>query len=154
MEGHGTALVEGLDADRLDRIREYVHDQVSGDAANAPFMQVLVSRNAKVVASFSAGPISLDDATPVGPDTIVRVASMTKPIVSVAAMTLVERAKIMLDHPIERYLPCFQDMQVYVAEGVTRPAATKMTVQHLLTHSSGLTCEPAPSSPQPREQPN
>ena len=66
------------------------------------------------VASFSAGPMSQDDPTPVGPDTIVRVASMTKQIVSVAAMALVERAKIMLDHPVERYLPCFQDMQVRV----------------------------------------
>ena len=164
-------LIEGLDPDRLDRIRAYIDAQVEGPAATAPFMQVLVARNGRVAWQHSAGPRFREEKPapqPVSGDTIIRIYSMTKPIVSAAAMILVERAQLHLDHPVERYLPCFKDMMVYVGNnGLTaeaieeklreethraasgggagrqrsllRPAKTKMTVQHLLTHTAGIT---------------
>ena len=140
----------GLDEARLERVRAYVDDQVH-NLNRAPFMQVRILRtggirgtgkeeaSTAVAFTHSAGHIAPAPAPLADPDTLIRIYSMTKPIVSVAAMILVERALLHLDHPVERYLPCFQDMEVFISPGVTRPATTKMTVQHLLTHSSGLT---------------
>lgn len=79
----------------------------------------------------------------VEPDTIWRIASMTKPIVSVAAMTLWEDGVFELTDPISRWLPSFEQPRVYV-EGagpalVTAPATEPIRVWHLLSHTSGLT---------------
>ena len=77
-------------------------------------------------------------------DAIFRIASMTKPVTSLAVMMLVEEGKIGLDDPIERHLAEYANPQVidvfYPIERVysTRPAARSISVRHLLTHSSGL----------------
>jgi CubicO group peptidase (beta-lactamase class C family) len=136
----GAVLPRGLGRDRLERVRAYVDDQVHR-LKRAPFMQVRILRSGEGGAfTHTAGRPAPPPAPAVAdPDTLLRIYSMTKPIVSAAAMILVERAVLHLDHPVERYLPCFADMRVHVSAGVTRPAATKMTVQQLLTHSAGLT---------------
>jgi methyl acetate hydrolase len=77
-------------------------------------------------------------------DTIFRIASMTKPVTSLAVMLLVEEGKVALDDPVERYLPDYANPRVvesfFPLERVytTRPAARSITVRHLLSHSSGL----------------
>jgi CubicO group peptidase (beta-lactamase class C family) len=79
-------------------------------------------------------------------DSIFRIYSMTKPLVSVAAMMLVEDGVIQLTDPVSKFLPAFKDMQVSVAstdaDGKTTysnvPAAKPITVQDLLRHSAGL----------------
>ena len=82
-----------------------------------------------------------------GTDAIFRLASMTKPIVSVAAMTLVERGKLFLGDPVSEYLPQFADMKVAVetrdsrtgaAMLVLQPASTPVTVQDVLRHTAGM----------------
>jgi len=82
-----------------------------------------------------------------GTDAIFRLASMTKPIVSVAAMTLVERGKLFLGDPVSEYLPQFADMKVAVetrdsrtgaATLVLEPASTPVTVQDVLRHTAGM----------------
>jgi len=79
---------------------------------------------------------------PMAPDSIFRIASMTKPVTSVAVMMLVEEGRVALDDPIARHLPELADRRVFVrftADGYeSRPARTAMTVRHLLTHTSGL----------------
>ena len=77
-------------------------------------------------------------------DTLFRIASMTKPITSVAVMTLVEEGRVLLNDPVARYLPQFSDSKVLERvgdDGAFRLVEPKrpMTVRHLLTHSSGLT---------------
>jgi methyl acetate hydrolase len=78
------------------------------------------------------------------PDAIFRMASMTKPVTSVAVMMLVEAGKLALDDPVSRHLPEFEARQVIstfdAADGryQTRPAGRPMTVRHLLAHTSGL----------------
>src|SRR5450756_1934103 len=76
------------------------------------------------------------------PDTIFRIASMTKPITSVAALMLIEAGKLRLDDPITKWMPEFRDMRVLKnAEGPvedTYPAARDITVEDLMTHRSGL----------------
>ena len=81
---------------------------------------------------------------PMATDTIFRIASMTKPVTSVAVMMLVQEGDLGLDDPVSRYLPAFDDKPVIETFNAadktytTRPATTPMTVRHLLTHTSGL----------------
>jgi CubicO group peptidase (beta-lactamase class C family) len=81
---------------------------------------------------------------PMAVDSIFRIASMTKPVTSVAVMMLVEKGDVALDDPIAKYLPAFADEQVFVTfdekdkSFTKRPAKTAITVRHLLTHTSGL----------------
>lgn len=75
-------------------------------------------------------------------DTIFIIASMTKPVTAVAVMMLYEEGKFLLDEPVSHYLPAFAEMRVLTNEGgeqnETVPAATAITIRHLLTHTSGL----------------
>lgn len=81
---------------------------------------------------------------PMRADTIFRVASMTKPVTSLAVMLLFEEQKLGLDDPIEKHLPEFASPRVIEAfypldrSYATRPAVRPITVRHLLTHTSGL----------------
>jgi methyl acetate hydrolase len=81
---------------------------------------------------------------PLKPDALFRIASMTKPITSLAVMMLVEQGKVGLDDPIEKYLPLYANPRVietfYPLDGsyTTRAATGSITVKHLLTHTSGL----------------
>jgi CubicO group peptidase (beta-lactamase class C family) len=78
------------------------------------------------------------------PDAIFRIASMTKPVTSVAAMQLIERGQIGLDDPASKYLPEFDRVSIFTsfnaADGsyTVRPAARAVTIRHLLTHTAGL----------------
>jgi CubicO group peptidase (beta-lactamase class C family) len=74
-------------------------------------------------------------------DTIFRVYSMTKPLVSVGVMMLLEEGRLLLGEPIGKYLPELAEMQVVAAGGGTVPAAAAITIQDLLRHTSGLTYE-------------
>ncbi len=91
---------------------------------------------------FGAGMQSNDSSTPVGPDTLWRLYSMTKPITGMAAMLLIEDGKMKLDQPIADFLPAFAKMQVQdTPDGsitAVHPAKTAITVRHLLTHTAGL----------------
>ena len=91
----------------------------------------------------SVGTQTQDSPTPVTTDTIFRIYSMTKPIISVAAMSLIESGKLGLDDPVSDYLPSFLDLQVIdSATGDIRPANNTMTIRHLLTHQSGIVQQP------------
>ncbi len=82
------------------------------------------------------------DADAMEPDTLFRVYSMTKPVTGMAAMILVDEAKIGLDQPIADFLPKFTRMQVQATPDGSltdlKPAKTPITVRHLITHTSGL----------------
>ena len=80
---------------------------------------------------------------PMAADTIHRIYSMSKPITSVALLTLYEQGKFQLDDPIEKYLPEFAEMRVLTggsaAQPVTRHATASITPRHIMTHTAGLT---------------
>ena len=107
-------------------------------AGKIPGGLFLVARGGQVVNITAAGTEGPGDADPVTPEKIFRVYSMTKPIVSVATMQLVEDGKIGLDDPISKYIPEFANPKVLVGKGETRPAAREITVRDLLSHKSGL----------------
>jgi CubicO group peptidase (beta-lactamase class C family) len=136
----------GLSEERLDRIRSVLHDHVEeGRIAGAV---ALIARHGKVAFLESFGQRDRESDTPMTEDTIFRIASMSKPITSVAVMMLFEEGHFLLNDPVARYLPELGGLEVAVDKGtspgpaanVATIAATRdMTIQDLLRHTSGLT---------------
>lgn len=110
-------------------------DVAAGKIAGAYLM---VGRHGKVVYQTSAGTQGPGQTRAPDAETIFRVFSMTKPIVSVTAMTLVEEGKLDLDAPVSKYLPEYADLVVWQADGATKPATRPMLVRNLMSHTSGL----------------
>jgi len=83
------------------------------------------------------GPRMQGQPEPIGPDSLFRLASMTKPFTSVAVMTLVEDGRIHLDDPLSKYLPEFRNLKARAADGTLR-AARQPTIRDLLRHMGGF----------------
>ncbi|WP_420391747.1 serine hydrolase domain-containing protein [Acuticoccus sp.] len=134
----------GLDAQALEGVRSALEADV--EEGRVPGALLLISRNGKVGFFAALGQQGPDDPTPMASDTIFRIYSMTKPIVSVAAMMLVEQGRLALDEPVATYIPPFAAMEVLQPAGATyvitedkrRTAQTTMTVRDLLRHTSGM----------------
>jgi CubicO group peptidase (beta-lactamase class C family) len=135
----------GFVATRLKRLSDRIEEGVKNN--ELPGAVVLIARNGKLVMFDSFGFRDKDAKVPMTNDTIFRIASMTKPIVSVAAIMLMEEGKLTLADPVSRYIPAFADTKVAVekknddgtVEYVQEPQTRPMTVQDLLRHTSGLT---------------
>lgn len=101
-----------------------------------------IGKGQEAPVSFGAGAQAMDSAKPVGPDTLWRLYSMTKPVTAMAAMLLVEEGRMGLDQPIADFLPAFARMTVQdTPDGsitAVHPAKTPITVRQLLTHTAGL----------------
>jgi len=102
----------------------------------------LVWRRGEVVQVDTVGQRDIAGGAPMQRDTLFRIASMTKPVTSLAALMLIEEGKLKLDDPVTRWLPEFKAMQVLAAaEGpldATAPAGREITVEDLFTHRAGL----------------
>ena len=100
----------------------------------------LVVQDAKQVHFHMAGVTDIEDQTPYQRDTIVRMYSMSKPITSVAAMTLWEQGKFKLDDPVSKYIPAFKTTQVQIKDGdklaLVKPNR-EITVRDVFRHSTG-----------------
>jgi len=103
----------------------------------------MVSRKGKICHFEACGSCDLETGKPMQRDTIVRIYSMSKPITSVAVMMLYEQGDVLLDEPVETYLPELHGLKVYgenaQGEPVYAKANRKVTVRDLLRHTSGLT---------------
>ena len=139
----------GFSADRLQRVTRAFQGYV--DSGQLPGAVVLIARNDEVAYFRAFGWRDREKKLPMTTDAIFRIASMTKPLVSVAAMMLAEEAKLDLAAPVSQYLPEFKDVKVAVettdpATGKTevtlRPPARPMVVQDLLRHTAGLVYAP------------
>ncbi|MCW5619727.1 MAG: beta-lactamase family protein [Burkholderiales bacterium] len=136
----------GLSSERLERLSAMIEQAV--DSGEIPGAVVMIARKGKLVYQRAFGVQDAAKGVPMTQDSIFRIFSMTKPIVSVSAMILVEEGKLGLHEPISRHLPEFKDMQIAV-EGfdpvtgaqtfTTIPAKRSITVQDLLRHTAGLT---------------
>ena len=98
-----------------------------------------VSRRGQVVHEHHCGLRNIEAGLPQDADTIHRIYSMTKPVVSTALMMLHERAAFQLDEPVAKYLPAFASTPVMAADGSLETALRPMQIRDLLTHTSGLT---------------
>jgi CubicO group peptidase (beta-lactamase class C family) len=131
----------GFDAARLERIERHFDRYV--DDGRLPGWYAVVARGGRVVYAHESGRRDVEAGLPVEPDTLWRIYSMTKPVTSVAAMTLWEEGAFELKDPVVRFLPEFADMRVFkegsLMKQVTVPAAEPIRMWHLLTHTAGLT---------------
>ncbi len=127
----------GFSAEKLDEIAPTLQGYV--DKGQTPGFLTAVARKGKIVHFETVGMRDVENEKPVEADTIFRIYSMSKPITSVAVMILYQDGHFQLDDPVEKYIPEFKDMKVFNEEQTeTHDAKTKMTIKHLLTHTSGL----------------
>lgn len=131
----------GFDRQRLARIAAWMQRYV--DAGRFPGSAVLVARRGEIAYLHTAGFRDVDARTPWSLDTLVRIYSMTKPVTAIGLMLLYEEGLVHLDDPVDAFLPEFADLRV-LAPGAkslddTVPAEVRVTLRHLLTHTSGLT---------------
>ncbi len=130
----------GLSSKRLDRITPYMQDLVRDN--RLPGVLTLVQRHGKVVHFGKFGLMDIEANKPMREDTLFRIYSMTKAITSVAIMILLEEGRFNLYDPVSKFIPAFAKTKVCVGSGVTGMQLVDqqplMNLQHLLTHTSGL----------------
>jgi CubicO group peptidase (beta-lactamase class C family) len=135
----------GLSSNRLKEISAAF--QAGVEKKEIPGAVVLIARQGKIAYFEPFGYRDREAGAPMTRDAIFRIASMTKPVTSVAAMMLVEEGKLSLSDPVSKYLPEFKDVKVGVekkgAAGKVdlafEPPQREMTVHDLMRHTSGLT---------------
>jgi CubicO group peptidase (beta-lactamase class C family) len=136
----------GLSSQRLDLIDTVLKADIEN--GKIPGAVLLVARKGKIAYFKSFGTRDEKKSLPMEKDSIFRVYSMTKPVIGVAAMILLEEGKITLADPVAKYIPSFKDIQVVgeikkdesgneVVASTSKPKNV-MTVQDLLIHTSGL----------------
>jgi len=134
----------GLSSPRLQRIRDTLQADV--DKGAVPGAVMLIARRVQIASLEALGYRDREDGAVMRPDTIFRIASMTKPVTSVAAMMLAEEGKLLIADPVSRYIPAFANLKVATNSDdataktlAVEPPQREMTVQDLLRHTSGLT---------------
>lgn len=136
---HQTAAFDadriGMSSERLSRIGPVMTQQV--DAGIFPGAVTLVARDGRIVHYQAHGYQDAAKTKPMRTDTIFRLASMTKPVVTVAAMMLVEQGAMQLQDPVARWLPELKDLKVETPSGDVAPTRA-VTVQDLMRHTAGL----------------
>ncbi len=105
------------------------------DSGQLAGISALISNNNEVLFSENFGFQNIENQDPVTENTIFRLASLTKPVVSVAVLQLIEEGKLNLDDSVEKYLPFFRNVKVFSTQQTPK---NSMTIRHLLTHTSGI----------------
>ncbi|NCU10612.1 MAG: beta-lactamase family protein [Sphingomonadaceae bacterium] len=131
-----------FDPVRLARLDAFVKERYL-DTGLLPHAQVLIARDGEI-AHFSSQGLAREGGKAIDEGSLFRIASMTKPITSVAFMMLVEEGKVALDTPVHHVLPEFKNLGVYNGGGagvpfLTKPCERPMQMVDLLRHTSGLT---------------
>ena len=136
------AKAAGFEEAKLARIGEHLRQSYI-EPEKIPGCQVLVSRHGIPAYFESIGLMDRERSKPMRDDTIFRIYSMSKPITSVALMMLWEEGRFQLTDPIHRFIPSWRGQEVWErGEGdkmVTRRPANPATMQHILSHTAGLT---------------
>jgi CubicO group peptidase (beta-lactamase class C family) len=130
----------GMSSQRLQRIGPMMDEFVKDN--RLPGIMTLVQRRGKIVHFGTSGLVNIETQAPIKEDNIFRIYSMTKPIVSVAAMMLLEEGRFRLNDSVSRFIPAFGKTKVYAGSGALGPQLVEqqpvMTVHHLMTQTAGL----------------
>jgi CubicO group peptidase (beta-lactamase class C family) len=147
----------GLSSDRLERVAALVQRHI--DAGSFTGAVTLIARDGQIVYHEAQGLMDLEEERRMSPNGIFRIMSMTKPVVGVATLMMMEEGKVRLQDPVSKFIPEWQDMVVAVPdddaaafpvggagpggggaapEYSTVPAEREVTVRDLLTHTSGV----------------
>lgn len=134
----------GMSSGRLQRINTFVQNYIDADQIAGAV--TLVARKGKVVHYEAQGWRDKGHGVAMTHDTIFEMMSMTKPIVSTALMMLFEEGRFLLDDPIAKWIPEYENHMVRINADGVRPIVVlelrPVTVRHVLTHTSGLTLNP------------
>lgn len=131
----------GFSKARLERIDRFLQDRYVGPG-RMPHAQFLLARGGEIVHQSVLGMQDPERGVKLAEDSVYRIYSMTKPVTSVALMSLVEEGLIALDDPVSRHIPEWKDLAVFSAGTgpyLTTPPVRPMQVVDLLRHTSGLT---------------
>jgi len=151
----------GISAQRLQRIHELMQRHI--EAGNIAGSVTLVARNGRIAHLEAQGLMDIETRKPMTTDAMFRIMSMTKPVVGVAVLMLMEEGKVRLNDPVSKFIPQFKDLKVGVLQGTqpppapagqrgapprfyTVPADREITIKDLLTHTSGLVSGPISNS--------
>ena len=136
-----TAQSQGVSADGIKRIDTFFADEIANN--RMPGAVLAVAKNGKLVIYKSYGYLNKATNTPMPLDAIFNLASMTKVMAAVGALTFYEEGKMPLNAPISNWYPQFKDSKVgkVAADGsvTTVPAKNPITIQDLMRHTNGLT---------------
>jgi methyl acetate hydrolase len=114
------------------------------EKGDVPGLVAAVTNGDRILYLEAFGKRDVAKGAPMSRDTVFRIASMTKPVTSLAIMMLYEQGKLRLDDPASQYLPAYRGRDVLAsfnekdATYTTRPARGEITIRHLLTHTAGL----------------
>ena len=151
----------GISSQRLQRIHDLMQRHI--DAGDFSGAVTLVARNGRIAHLEAQGFMDLETKKAMASDAMFRIMSMTKPVVGVAVLMLVEDGKVKLNDPVSKFIPEFKDLKVGVLQGTqpppapagqrgapprfyTVPAEREITIKDLLTHTSGLVSGPISNS--------
>ncbi len=138
----------GLSEQRLHRVHDAIQRHI--DAHDISGAVTVVARRGHIVHLEAHGLMDIESNKPMSTGAIFRIWSMSKPVTGVAILMLMEEGKVRLNDPVSRFIPEFKDLKVAVPiehssplQYYDMPAAREITVQDLLTHTSGLGSGPA-----------
>lgn len=134
------ARAAGLTEDGVERISRVLQREIANK--RVPGAVAMIGRGGRVGYAQAHGRLTPDGDAPMALDSLFRIYSMTKPIVSIAVMKLVEEGRLLISDPVSKYLPELGNLKVGVEEGGKfrlEPLARPITIQDLLRHTSGFT---------------
>jgi CubicO group peptidase (beta-lactamase class C family) len=151
----------GISSQRLQRIHDLMQRHI--DAGDFSGAVTLIARNGRIAHLEAQGLMDIETRKPMATDAMFRIMSMTKPIVGLAILMLVEDGKVRLNDPVSKFIPEFKELKVGVLQGnqpppapagqrgapprfYTVPAEREITIKDLLTHTSGLVSGPISNS--------
>lgn len=127
-----TAAEVGMSAEKLSKVDAAMEELVT--QKRIPGGVVMIARHGKIVHHKAYGLMDIESKTPMKTDTIVRIYSMTKSIVTAAALMLHEEGKLDVNDPVSKYIPELKNIAV---ERKTAPATREMTIADLMRHTAG-----------------
>jgi CubicO group peptidase (beta-lactamase class C family) len=125
----------GFSPERLNRFDGAMRAEI--DAGHYAGISLIIARHGKLAKFARYGYQSLESREPLREDAIFRIASMTKPIIATAMMTLYEEGKWQLDDPVTKFIPELADMQVLTDDRLV-PVERAMTMRHLMASCAGF----------------
>lgn len=132
----------GMAPDRILRLDSFINKYVQENQIAGAVS--LIVRQSSIIHLKAYGMQDKEQNIPMKTDTLFRIASMSKPITSAAAMTLFEEGKFLLEDPVSKFIPEFKEMKILVpkANGYDLvPASKPITIRQIMTHTSGITYE-------------
>ena len=132
----------GLYADSLQIVTDFL--QAAVDSNKIPGAVAMIVKDGAIVYNQAVGMADIEEEEAMEKDHIFRLASMTKPVTSVAVLMLAERDSLSVNDPVSDYISEFSDIRVLGTVDMSdttwteSPADSPITIHHLLTHTSGI----------------